>query len=541
MPAVFSIVCPVYDPPADVLRAMLRSVTEQTFPDWQLCVVDDCSPAPHVAEVLGAAAAADPRITLVRRERNGGIAAASNDALRVATGEFVALLDHDDELHPEALRRIADAIEDQPEADYLYTDEDRIDLSGRRSAPFFKPDWSPERLRTQMYTCHFSVLRRSLVTQVGGFDGEFEGSQDWDLVLRVTERARAVVHVPEVLYHWRTLPTSTAGAGEEAKPYAYEAGTRAVQAHCDRVGFPATVERSHEHSGVYHLRPALRHHPSVSIVIPTAGGSRDVRGERVTLVSHCVRSIVEVSTYPDYEIVVVADGTTPPDVLDEMRDVAGDRLRVVPYGRPFNFSDKINEGALASDGDHVLMLNDDMEVVTPDWLERLVMYSSFPGVGAVGAKLLFGDGRLQHVGVMLRHASPGHLFRGFRGDYDGYANVVHLANNYSAVTGACLMTPRRVFEEVGGLSLQFPLSFNDVDYCLKVRALDMRVVYDPDTVLYHFESSSRSSDVSPWELDLLRARWRHATMQDPYDNPNFHPSSVHMIPPIYLADGTMLV
>lgn len=537
----FSIVTPVYDTPAAVLRSTIRSVTEQTFPDWELCLIDDCSPSPHVAEVLDEAAAGEPRIKLVRRLENGGIVPASNDGLAAATGEFIALLDHDDELHPDALRRVDEALRAQPDADYVYTDEDKIDERGRRSGPFYKPDWSPERLRTQMYTCHLSVLRRALVDEVGGFRADVEGSQDWDLVLRVTERARKVLHIPQVLYHWRLLATSTAAGGEAAKPYAYEAGTRALQAHCERIGLPATVERDLDHSGVYHLRPTLEAHPSVSIVIPTNGGTREVRGEVIALVVHCVRSIVETSTYPDYELVVVADGGTPTPVLDELRSIAGDRVRVVPYHHAFNFSDKINVGALASEGEHLLMLNDDMEVVTPDWLERMVMYSAFPGIGAVGAKLLFGDGRLQHVGVMMRCASPGHLFRGFSNDFGGYANVVRVANNYSAVTGACLMTPRQVFDEVGGLSLNFPLSFNDVDYCLKVQTLDKRVVYDPDTVLYHFESSSRSPKVSDWELDLFQRRWRYATMRDPYDNPNFHPSSVHMVPPVYHGDGEVLV
>jgi GT2 family glycosyltransferase len=537
----FSVVTPVYDPPVDVLRATIRSVTEQTFTDWQLVLVDDCSPSTFVLAALDEAAAADPRITVVRRETNGGIVAASNDALAAATGEFVALLDHDDELHPDALRLVDEALRAEPEADYAYTDEDKIDEHGRRTGPFYKPDWSPERLRTQMYTCHLSVLRRTLVDEVGGFHADFEGSQDWDLVLRVTERARKVVHVPHVLYHWRLLATSTAAGGEAAKPYAYEAGTRALQAHCERIGLPATVERDLEHSGVYHLRPALTEQPSVSIVIPTNGGTREVRGEVIPLVVHCVRSIVETSTYTNYDLVVVADGDTPPPVLDQVRAIAGDRLTVVPYDHPFNFSDKINMGALASEGEHLLMLNDDMEVVTPGWLERLVMYSGFPGIGAVGAKLLFGDGRLQHVGVMMRGAAPGHLFRGFGNDFSGYANVVRVANNYSAVTGACLMTPRSVFDEVGGLSLAFPLSFNDVDYCLKVQTLDQRVVYDPDTVLYHFESSSRSSRVDDWELEMFQRRWRHVTMRDRYDNPNFHPSSVHMVPPVYHADGAVLV
>ena len=537
----FSIVTPVYDMTAGVLRDTLRSVSDQTFTDWELCLVDDCSPSPHVREVLDAAAAADHRIRVVHRGENGGIVAASNDGIAAATGEFIALLDHDDELHRDALRLVDEALRAEPEADYVYTDEDKIDEHGHRSGPFYKPDWSPERLRTQMYTCHLSVLRRSVVEEVGGFRSEFEGSQDWDLVLRVTERARKVVHVPHVLYHWRLLHTSTAAGGEAAKPYAYDAATRVLQAHCERVGFPARVERDLEHSGVYHLLPALTQQPLVSIVIPTNGGTREVRGEVVALVSHCVRSIVATTIYPAYEIVVVADRPTPPNVIDELRTVGGDRLRIVFYDHPFNFADKINMGALASSGEHLLMLNDDMEVVTPDWIERMVMYSAFPGIGAVGAKLLFGDGRLQHVGVMMRGAMPGHLFRGFSSEYGGYANVVRVANNYLAVTGACLMTPREVFEEVGGLSLVFPLSFNDVDYCLKVRMTGRRVVYDPDTVLYHFESSSRSPKVSDWELEQFQARWRVATTLDPYDNPNFHPSSVHMVPPVYHADGSVLV
>jgi len=540
MPPRFSIVTPVHDPPVEVLRACLRSVTEQSFDDWELCVVDDGSRSREVVSALHAAAAADPRIHLTRRLENGGIVAASNDALAMAGGEFVVLLDHDDELRRDALAVLDEAIAAQPEADYVYSDEDKIDAAGRRAAPFFKPDWSPERFRTQMYTCHVSVLRRSLVEEVGGFRAEYEGAQDWDLVLRVTERARTVVHVPEVLYHWRLLESSTASRGETAKPYAYDAGTRALQAHCERTGFPATVERDLEHSGVYHLRPALTEYPPVSIVIPTGGGRRDVRGHYVTLVEQCVGSIVTRSTYPDYEIVLVADASTPAHVLADVGEIAGDRVVIVPYDQPFNFADKINEGALASLGQHLLLLNDDMEVVTPEWIERLVMYSTTPGVGAVGAKLLYEDGRIQHAGVMMRRASPGHLFRGFGGDFGGYADVVRVAGNYSAVTGACLMTERDLFMQVGGLSIAFPLNFNDVDYCLKLRSIDQRIVYDPDTVLHHFESSSRSTGMSDDELALFKRRWWYASWQDPYDNPHFHPGSLHMVPPVYRPDGTIL-
>jgi O-antigen biosynthesis protein len=262
-----------------------------------------------------------------------------------------------------------------------------------------------------------------------------------------------------------------------------------------------------------------------------------VRGAHTTLVHHCVRSIVETSTYDDYEIVCVADTSTGGDVLADLLAMGRGRVRIVPYDQPFNFADKINVGALASDGDHLLLLNDDMEIVTPDWIERMVMYSSQPEVGAVGAKLLFGDGRLQHVGVMVRELSPGHVYRGFGGDHGGYANTVRVAGNYLAVTGACLMTRRALFDEVGGLSTRFPLSFNDVDYCLKVRTRGKRVVYDPDTVLYHFESSSRCPDVSEWELQLLGQRWRQVAWDDPYDNPHFLPGAPHMVPPLYGSDG----
>jgi GT2 family glycosyltransferase len=437
----------------------------------------------------------------------------------MASGEFVALLDHDDKLHPDALAQVDAAIES--DTDYVYTDEDKIDREGRHSAPFFKPDWAPERLRTQMYTCHLSVLRRTLVEEVGGFDPEFEGSQDWDLVLKVGERARGVVHVPRILYHWRTLESSAAGGGEAAKPWAFEAGTRAVQAHCERTGVAAKVERDLDFPGVYHLNPALEREPTVSIVIPTNGQSREVRFEQTVLVTHCVRSIVERSTYDAYEIVCVVDSRTDASVERELREIAGDRLKLVAYDQPFNFSTKINLGAINSSGEHLLLLNDDMEVITPDWIERLVMYSGIAGVGAVGAKLLWEDGRLQHVGVLFEHGGhPGHIHRGFSGGFSGYSNNVLVAQNFSAVTGACLMTSRRRFEEVGGLTTTMPSNYNDMDYCLKLRSKGLRVVYDPDCVLYHFESSSRSSDVEEWEKEKLSERWGSLIATDPYTNPH---------------------
>jgi len=528
----FSIVTPVYETPADVLAAMLRSVRHQSFGDWELCLVDDASSEPHVREMLAGAQSEDPRVRVVSREENGGIVAASNDALAMAQGEFVALLDHDDALHPDALAHVDEALRTSPEADYVYTDEDKVDRAGRHGTPFFKPDWSPERMRTQMYTCHLSVLRRELVEEVGGFDPEFEGSQDWDLVLRVTERARRVLHVPKVLYHWRTLETSTAGGGEAAKPWAFEAGTRAIQAHCNRIGLPAEAERDEQWPGVYHLRPRLERQPPVSIVIPTAGQSREVRYEDVVLVNHCVRSIVETSSYENYEIVCVYDTATDPAILDQLRAIGGDRLRLVDYDQPFNFSAKVNRGGVHSEGEHLLLLNDDMEVIAPDWIERMVMYSEMPGIGAVGARLILEDGRLQHAGILFENGGyPGHIYHGFSGEFNGYSNNVLVAQNYLAVTAACLMTERAAFEEVGGFSTTFPLNYNDMDYCLKLQASGRRVVYDPDTVLFHFESSSRSVEVEEWEKEQLRARWLPLTMVDPATNPHLRHGSPRLSAP----------
>jgi GT2 family glycosyltransferase len=516
----FSILTPVYDTPAGVLSEMLESVRRQTFEDWELCLVDDASPEAHVLEMLEAAQRQDPRIRVVRRAANGGIVAASNDALAMASGEFAALLDHDDELHPEALAAVDEALRADPDADYAYTDEDKIDQSGRHTGAFFKPDWSPDRLRTQMYTCHFSVLRRSLVEEVGGFDPEFEGSQDWDLILRVTERARAVVHVPRILYHWRMLKTSAAGGGESAKPWAFDAGRRAVQAHCERIGLQARVERDDRHAGVYHLAPVLVDRPPVSIVIPTNGQAREVRYRQEALVSHCVRSIVGSSTYDNYEIVVVADPSTPTAVRDELKETGADRLRLVEYDQPFNFSAKINLGAAHSEGEHLLLLNDDIEVATPAWIERMAMYSMLEEVGAVGGRLLWEDGRLQHVGVRFEGGLPGHPYRGFAGGFKGYGNEVLVARDALAVTGACLMTRRELFDEAGGLSTELPVNYNDIDYCLRLREGGRRAIYDPDLTMFHFESSSRSGEVEEWEKEYLLERWLPVTSPDPYSNPN---------------------
>jgi GT2 family glycosyltransferase len=458
-------------------------VWSQTFGGWELC------PCP------------------------AGTAAVAAEAVATARGEFVALLGEGDRLDRQALALVDKAIRSNPEADLVYTDEGVIGASGRRSDALFKPDWSPERLRAEPYVGRLCFLRRSLVEEVGGLDVALGAAAEWDLALKVSERARAIVHVPRLLYHRHAIGRAGDGDGD------CDASVGAVQAHCERIGLPAQVEADPARPGGCRLRPALSEQPKVSIVIPTRGQRRAIRGTDEVLVLHCVRSILATSTYEDYELVCVADAATEPAVLDEVRRIGGERLRIVVYEAPFNFSTKINLGAAHSEGEHLLLLNDDMEVVSPDWIERLVMYSGHTGIAAVGAQLRWEDERVQHAGVVLEHGLPGHVYRGAGGELDGYARNVLVTQNYLAVTGACLMTPRDVFEAVGGLSEKLPVNYNDIDYCLKLHSRGLRVVYDADTVLYHFESSSRDTKVDDWEKAMLRERWQ-AVGRDPYSNPN---------------------
>jgi len=534
----FSVVTPVYETPAFLLEECIASVEGQTTPDWELLLIDDGSTAPHVHAILDAAAARDARIRVVKRAQNGGIVAASNDAVALARGEFLALLDHDDLLHPDALAACGDVI--AHDVDYVYSDSDLIDEDGNHSEAFYKPGWSPDRFRCQMYTNHLGILRRSLVERVGGFRAGFEGSQDFDLVFRCVEQARRVVHVPRVLYHWRITEQSV-NASPEAKPYAWIAGRRAIAAHLERTGFEATVEEDMAIPGLYRLRPALRETPMVSIVIPTGGGRKEVAGEVVLLAERCIASITGLSTYQDFEIVLVVDDHVDGDDVQRMVDAGDERLRVIPYRRPFNFSDKCNVGVVHSRGEHVLLLNDDTDVLTHDWLEHLVMYSRVDEIGAVGARLHFGDGRLQHVGLgALPGIAFGHFYRGFPGDHPTYYGMADLPGNFLGVTGACLMSRREVYDEVGGLCTDLPGAYNDVDYCLKVLDAGYRITYSPGARLRHHESASRVAEVQQWERDTLERRWWRWREGDPYYNRNFRQDSLDFVRPRMLRDGSVV-
>jgi glycosyltransferase involved in cell wall biosynthesis len=518
----FSIITPVYEPPPHVLTATIDSVLAQRYPNWELCLVDDASPSDDVWPTLERYAAIDPRIKLARRGENGGIARASNDALALATGEFVAFLDHDDVLVPDALNVFAREFAAHAPVDFAYSDEAKLLPDGRLACPFYKPDWSPERMRSQMFTGHLGVMRRSVVAGLGGFRPEFDGAQDYDLVLRVTERTDRILHVAEALYLWRESPGSAA-LDSGVKPSAIEAGRRAVQEHCERVGIDALVEMLPEQPGCYRVRRRLRAEPLVSIVIPTRGSAARVHGEAWVQVLHAVSSVLGRSSYTRIEFVVVADRETPSAVVGELQRLGGERLRLLWTDGPFNFSAKMNAGVAVCSGEVVVLLNDDVEVLTPDWIEVLTGLVQDADGGLAGAKLLFGDGTLQHGGHVYFGGSMGHAYAHYPGDEEGMARML-LERECSGVTAACAALRREVWDEVGGLCEHLPVSFNDVDLSLKIRSTGRRVLWTPHAVLHHFERSTRVTDVEQSEVAFIRRRWDHVLHHDPYFNPNLDPN-----------------
>lgn len=508
---LFTVVTPVYNPSPEVLQDTIASVRRQTFPDWEFVLVDDASPNPAVRDVLQSAARADRRIRVIERAQNGHIVEATNDGLGVASGEYVVLLDHDDILTPNALERVAAHV--GPRVDYLYSDEDKVDEYGRNFDHFAKPPWSPERLLGQMYTCHLSVLRTSLVRQVGCFRKGFEGSQDHDIVLRVTEAAREIVHIPDVLYHWR-LVSGSAAADPHAKPYAQIAGQRAVQEALDRRNVDASVDRIEGRPGAYRIVRRLPPERRVSLIIPTRGQEAIVWGERRCLVVEACRSALDCTDHDNVEVVLVYDAVMPSSALDEAKEVCGDRLVLVPYGKPFNFSEKCNLGVLASSGERVVLLNDDVRVRTHGWLEQLVAPLEDPQVGMTGAKLYFADGTIQHAGHAYHHGEYLHPYLGVQGDHPGYMSELVVNREVSGVTAAAAAISRSVYEEVGGLCEELPINFNDVDLSYKVRSRGYRILYISNSELYHFESRTRPRSVEAWEREYVVERWGRPRLDD---------------------------
>ena len=510
---LLSIVTPVYDPPIDVLRACIDSVLAQDFDDWEMVLVDDFSPTAAVPTVIAQYAQEDPRIRLIERDTNGHIVAASNDGVEAAAGEFIALLDHDDLLAPNALSRVAAEIALHDDVDYLYTDEDKVGENGELYGTFHKPAWSPERLRGQMYTSHLSVLRTELVREVGAFREGFDGSQDHDLVLRVTERARRVVHVPEVLYHWRAVAGSTA-VDIEAKPYANDAGLRAVQDHLDRLGLRATAVAGVE-SGRYEVRRELDPGHRVSLVVPTMGQSAVIHGESRVLVVEAVRSALARTDHADVEVVVVHDAPTPAYVLDQLREVAGDRLVLVPFDAPFNFSTKMNIGVSHATGSRVVFLNDDVEAISQGWLEQLVAPLDEPGVGLTGSKLYYADQTIQHAGHAYFNAGYHHPFRFRTRDEAGPFGELLVSREVSGVTAACAAMRVEDYVDIGGFTETLPGNFNDVDLCYKVARAGLRTLFIANSELFHYESQTRVAQVAEWERLAVVGRWGTPT-EDAY-------------------------
>lgn len=509
----FSIVTPVFNPPSEAFEECIQSVFSQTFDDWEWCLVDDCSTKPWVRQRLLQLQAHDTRVRVYFRQTNGGIVAASNDALSLAEGDFVALLDNDDALHPSALAKVSEVILANRSVDYVYTDEDKIDESGRHYDIFLKPDWSPQRFLAQNYCSHLSVIRRSLVNAVGRFRSGFDGSQDYDLFLRIIERARLIVHIPEVLYHWRAVEGSTARANDE-KPYAFIAAMRAVCEALTRRSIVATVSKA----GPYPFQNVMRQltaYPKISIIIPTCGIYKRIFGIDTCLVVNCVESIFTKSTYPNIEIIVVIDDHSPEAAWMGLRAVADTRLRLLPYDKPFNFSSKCNVGVIASDGEYVLLLNDDTEVIDEQWLETLVSYLEEPDVAMVGPMLLLEDGRIQSAG----HSNTPipHNFRTGQSIHGpGEFGVLAVARECSGITGACALIRRSTYDEVGGLSPIFPKAFNDVDFAFKLLEAGYRIIWTPHTRLFHFETASRPKGVESSEVELLHERWQRKFNNDEY-------------------------
>ncbi len=520
---LFSILVPTYNTDPRWLKACIESVQAQSYPHWELCIADDASPDQAVWELIQSYAADDSRIKAVRRAHNGHIAAASNTALELATGQYIALLDHDDALHPLALQWCAVELQRNPSWRMLFTDEDKVDEAGKRSDPYFKSDWNPDLFLSQNCVCHLGVYDHALIQEIGGFREGFDGAQDWDLALRASERLKSdqIGHVAKVLYHWRMIEGSTALAPGE-KSYAHFAALRALQDHFDRRGAAARVEEMPGYSGYYHIAHSIPEpQPRVSLLIPTR--------DRVDLLRQCVDSIVQRTTYSNYEVVVLDNGSVEPETLAYFEELAQlPNARVLRYDAPFNYSKVNNFGASHTSSEIIGLLNNDVEVISPHWLTEMVSHAIRKEIGVVGAMLYYPNNTIQHAGVILGIGGvAGHCYVGMPKGYPGDKHRAGLVQNLSAVTAACAILRREVFEEVGGLDDSLVVAFNDVDFCIRVREAGYRNLWTPFAELYHHESASRGYENTPEKIarfkreeSFMKERWGALLERDPFYNPN---------------------
>ncbi len=528
----FSIVMATYNTRPAFLREAIESVLDQLYPHFELIIADDCSPHGEVRDIVKEYAKKDSRVRLIERESNGGISAATNDAIAAASHEWLVFMDHDDTLVEHALFQVALAIEEHPNVALLYSDEDKINEANEPFMPYFKSDFDPLLLLGQNYVCHLTTVRRDLVNDLGRLRSEFDGAQDWDLVLRASEVVdrSQIVHIPHVLYHWRSHSESTSQSGD-AKPWALHAGRRAVVDALARRGVNAEV-REVEQTGFAQVVYGLPDTPPlVTIMIPTRDGR---------YLGDCLHSVLEKTTYPHFEVLVIDNGSEKP-LTKALFDIMGDKIKVRRDDIPFNYSALHNRALEDCAGEVLVMLNDDTTITDGEWLTHLVAQLLQPGVGAVGARLLYPDGRIQHAGVVLGpNGLAGHVGQFHDARDKGYFGRIALASEFQAVTAACLAVRRDTFEKVGGLDETLKVAFNDIDFCLKIQATGLKVTYTPLATLIHHESVSRGSDQHGekyqrfiGELVTVRDRWGFEIARDPYYNPNlsFHHGLFHLAYP----------
>ena len=519
----FSILVPLYNTPIEFLDDMIDSVMQQTYSHWELCLADGSDEAhAEVGTHVQAIADKDPRIVYRKLEKNLGISENTNVCIDMATGDYIALFDHDDLLHPAALHEVMHAICEK-NADFIYTDE-AVFLSPNKKkiiAAHYKPDFGIDTLRSVNYICHLSVFRRALLEKVGKFRPEFDGSQDHDMILRLTEQAECIVHIPRVLYYWRSHSKSVA-SGIGAKTYAIDAGKKAVLESVQRSGMNAVVESTEQMETFYRIRYEIPNKEKVSIIIPNKNHCADLR--------KCVTSILEKTTYPNYEIVIVDNGSDEAELRDYYEELKKDaRISVWDYDIPFNYPKVNNYGISKATGKYYLLLNNDIEIITPEWIEEMVMFVQREDVGAAGAMLYFDNDTVQHGGVIVGIGNyAGHAFKGLlRQECGQMGRMIH-AQNLSGVTAACMLVKASVYHEVGGLDEGFAVACNDVDLCLKIRQAGYLIVWTPFAKAYHYESRSRGYEDTPekqarfeGELARFRERWAKVLEEgDPYYNEN---------------------
>lgn len=520
---VISVVMPVFNPPEHFLQEAIESVLKQVYPYWELCIADDASTEPYVKQILENYALKDSRIKVSFRKENGHISRTSNSALELATGEFIALLDHDDLLTPDALYEVALLLNRYPSADMIYSDEDHINEQNQFISPYFKPDWCPDSFLSRMYTCHLGAYRRSLVMDIGGFREGYEGSQDYDLVLRLTEKTEKIFHIPKILYHWRIHPKSTAFGAVSVKSYASQAAKKALAEAIARRGEPGRVAKVPDSGENYIIRYDIVSYKLVSIIIPTKNLGN--------VLNNCLTSIFKNSTYPNYEVIVIDNGSDEEltaKIIHDWQSKEPERFKCYPLNIPFNFSQINNYAVSQAKGEFLLFLNNDTQIITPDWIEAMVEQAQRSSIGAVGALLLYEDNSIQHAGIVTGICGvAGHSHKKFPATTPGYLCNVKAINNFSAVTGACLMCRREVFEQVDGFEEDLPIAFNDIDLCLKILQKGYRNIYLPHVVLYHYESKSRGYEDTPEkqarftrDKAYILTKWKNIITHDPCYNPN---------------------